>query len=68
MHWTDSHVRFNLFLARFFKFEEAAKKESHHEMGKTRKADDIANTISFLAGSDGGWINAQVIRTNGGFA
>jgi NAD(P)H-binding len=26
--------------------------------------DDIANTIQFLAGSDGGWIDAKVIRTN----
>lgn len=29
---------------------------------------DIARTVSFLAGPDGGWINAQVIRPNGGFA
>jgi 3-oxoacyl-[acyl-carrier protein] reductase len=30
--------------------------------------DDIANLISFLAGPDGGWINSQVLRANGGFA
>jgi 3-oxoacyl-[acyl-carrier protein] reductase len=30
--------------------------------------EDIANVVSFLAGADGGWINAQVIRANGGFA
>lgn len=29
---------------------------------------DVARTISFLAGPDGGWVNAQVIRPNGGFA
>jgi 3-oxoacyl-[acyl-carrier protein] reductase len=29
--------------------------------------EDMANLVSFLAGPDGGWINAQVIRTNGGF-
>jgi 3-oxoacyl-[acyl-carrier protein] reductase len=29
---------------------------------------DIARVVSFLAGEDGGWINAQVLRTNGGFA
>jgi 3-oxoacyl-[acyl-carrier protein] reductase len=29
---------------------------------------DVARTVSFLAGQDGGWINAQVIRPNGGFA
>ena len=30
--------------------------------------DDIANVVSFLAGPDGGWINGQVLRANGGFA
>ena len=28
----------------------------------------IANVVSFLAGPDGGWINGQVLRANGGFA
>ncbi|WP_426699836.1 SDR family oxidoreductase [Rhodanobacter sp. Col0626] len=27
---------------------------------------DIANTVAFLAGPDGGWINGQVLRANGG--
>ncbi|KVH79318.1 SDR family oxidoreductase [Burkholderia cepacia] len=27
---------------------------------------DIANAISFLVGPDGGWINGQVLRSNGG--
>jgi 3-oxoacyl-[acyl-carrier protein] reductase len=30
--------------------------------------DDIANVVAFLAGPDGGWINSQVLRANGGFA
>jgi 3-oxoacyl-[acyl-carrier protein] reductase len=30
--------------------------------------EDIANVVSFLAGADGGWINSQVLRANGGFA
>jgi 3-oxoacyl-[acyl-carrier protein] reductase len=30
--------------------------------------EDMANLVSFLAGPDGGWINAQVLRANGGFA
>jgi 3-oxoacyl-[acyl-carrier protein] reductase len=30
--------------------------------------EDIANVVSFLAGPDGGWINSQVVRANGGFA
>jgi 3-oxoacyl-[acyl-carrier protein] reductase len=28
--------------------------------------DDIANLVSFLAGSQGHWINGQVVRSNGG--
>jgi 3-oxoacyl-[acyl-carrier protein] reductase len=28
--------------------------------------EDVANTVSFLAGKDGGWINGQVLRANGG--
>ena len=28
--------------------------------------DDIARVVSFLAGPDGGWINGQVLRPNGG--
>ena len=27
---------------------------------------DIANTVAFLVGPDGGWINGQVLRPNGG--
>jgi len=29
--------------------------------------EDMANLVSFLAGPDGGWVNAQVPRANGGF-
>jgi 3-oxoacyl-[acyl-carrier protein] reductase len=29
--------------------------------------DDIANFVSFLAGPQGGWINAQTVRANGGY-
>jgi len=29
--------------------------------------EDMANLVSFLAGPDGGWVNAQVLRSNGGF-
>lgn len=28
--------------------------------------EDIASTVSFLVGSEGGWINAQTLRANGG--
>ena len=30
--------------------------------------EDVANVVSFLAGPDGGWVNSQVLRANGGFA
>jgi 3-oxoacyl-[acyl-carrier protein] reductase len=30
--------------------------------------EDICDAVSFLAGPDGGWVNAQVFRVNGGFA
>jgi 3-oxoacyl-[acyl-carrier protein] reductase len=29
---------------------------------------DIARVVSFLVGPDGGWINGQILRANGGFA
>lgn len=29
---------------------------------------DIARAVSFLTGPDGAWVNAQVLRVNGGFA
>ena len=28
----------------------------------------FAGVVSFLAGPDGGWVNGQVVRANGGFA
>jgi 3-oxoacyl-[acyl-carrier protein] reductase len=30
--------------------------------------EDIANVVSFLASPDGAWVNAQILRANGGFA
>jgi 3-oxoacyl-[acyl-carrier protein] reductase len=30
------------------------------------RPEDIANTVAFLAGPKGGWINSQVLRANGG--
>src|SRR5713101_4562992 len=30
--------------------------------------EDIAHMVAFLAGPEGGWVNAQVLRANGGFA
>jgi 3-oxoacyl-[acyl-carrier protein] reductase len=30
--------------------------------------DEIAAAVAFLAGPDGAWVNAQVLRVNGGYA
>jgi len=30
--------------------------------------DDIAGVVAFLAGPDGGWVNGQILRANGGVA
>ena len=30
--------------------------------------DEIAGVVAMLAGPDGGWVNSQIIRVNGGFA
>ena len=45
--------------------EELKKMNPLERLGQP---EDIANLVSFLAGPDGGWINSQVVRTNGGFA
>ena len=35
-------------------------------LGRLGEPADIAAAVSFLAGPDGGWINGQVLRANGG--
>ncbi|HBK46256.1 MAG TPA: 3-ketoacyl-ACP reductase [Xanthomonadaceae bacterium] len=37
-------------------------------MERLGEVDDIAGVASFLAGPDAGWVNAQIVRANGGFA
>ena len=32
------------------------------------RPEDVTGVVSFLAGPNGGWVNSQVIRANGGFA
>jgi 3-oxoacyl-[acyl-carrier protein] reductase len=43
--------------------ERLAKMRPLERLGTT---EDIASVVSFLAGADGGWINGQVLRANGG--
>ncbi|OSN05038.1 SDR family oxidoreductase [Lonsdalea iberica] len=44
---------------------QLAKSTPLERLGRT---EDIARVVAFLVGEEGGWINAQVVRANGGFA
>jgi len=35
-------------------------------LGRLGQPEDIASVVSFLASPEGGWVNGQVLRTNGG--
>lgn len=48
--------------------EQIAQLSKLAPLERLGQPDDIAGVVSFLAGPDGGWINAQVVRANGGFA
>jgi len=37
-------------------------------LGRIGEPEDISGVVAFLVGKDGGWVNGQVIRVNGGFA
>ncbi|HEX3964285.1 MAG TPA: SDR family oxidoreductase [Trebonia sp.] len=46
--------------------EEQAKLAALPPLGRLGRPGDIANVVSFLAGSSGRWVNGQVLYTNGG--
>jgi 3-oxoacyl-[acyl-carrier protein] reductase len=48
--------------------EQIAQMSKLAPIERLGQAEDIANVVSFLASPDGGWVNAQVLRANGGFA
>jgi 3-oxoacyl-[acyl-carrier protein] reductase len=51
------------------KSEELIKQiASQSPMERLGQPVDIANSVAFLAGPDGAWVNGQIIRVNGGFA
>src|ERR1700754_1217934 len=55
----------------FLKGKSEARIDEFKEMSPLERLgqpEDIAGVVSFLAGPDGGWVNGQVVRVNGGFA
>lgn len=48
--------------------EQIAMLEKMSPMERLGQPVDIARAVSFLVGQDGGWVNSQVLRVNGGFA
>lgn len=48
--------------------EEIERLSKMPPLERLGQPEDIANLVSFLSGPEGGWINGQVIRSNGGFA
>lgn len=44
--------------------DEAKKSNPLNRLGEP---EDIARVVSFLAGPDGGWVNSQIVKVNGGF-
>lgn len=53
----------------FFQGKDQATLERIRQMiplGRLGEVDDIARVVSLLVGPDGGWINGQILRANGG--
>lgn len=48
--------------------EQIARMARLPPLERLGEPDDIARVVSFLLGPDGGWMNGQVVRANGGFA
>src|SRR5690606_26586683 len=48
--------------------EQIAQMTKMVPLERLGQPDDIARVVSFLLSADGGWVNAQVVRANGGFA
>lgn len=46
--------------------EQVAHATKMLPLGRLGEPDDIAAAIAFLVGPDGGWVNGQVLRANGG--
>ncbi len=46
--------------------EQVARIKAMNPLGRSDEPGDIAGVVAFLAGPDGGWVNGQVLRANGG--
>ena len=46
--------------------EQVAAVKKMIPLGRLGEPEDIARVVAFLAGPDGGWVNGQVLRANGG--
>ena len=46
--------------------EQVAAVTKINPLGRLGEPDDIAGVVAFLVGPDGGWVNGQVLRVNGG--
>lgn len=47
--------------------EQVAQLAQAAPLERLGEPEDIAGVVAFLAGTDGGWVNGQVVRANGGF-
>jgi 3-oxoacyl-[acyl-carrier protein] reductase len=48
--------------------EQIAELSKLAPLERLGRPEDIASVVAFLAGPDGGWVNGQILRANGGFA
>jgi 3-oxoacyl-[acyl-carrier protein] reductase len=48
--------------------EQITERSKLSPLERLGEPEDIARVVAFLAGPEGGWINSQVLRVNGGFA
>ncbi|WP_417678857.1 SDR family oxidoreductase [Roseibium sp.] len=48
--------------------EQIAALSKMNPLERLGSPEDIANAVSFLAGPEGGWVNGQILRANGGMA
>ncbi len=48
--------------------EQIAQFANMPPLGRLAQPTDIAGVVAFLVGPDGGWVNGQIVRANGGLA